>query len=168
MVPNSSSIYLSCVWSNLSEDIVVDSDTFSDLNPQQSNDWSITVNNVSDRCDLQLTSLLIKFSEEIKRTIGVNQLLGPALTAAAAPSSDNATEELKWNSLEKLSAASSNPGTRRLDRVYNLSSAMMEKAANKMKLLSINDPNYLPLDKGFLDFIMDVNINLFVSIQVQW
>ena len=136
---------------------MVDSDSFSDLNPQQSNDWSITVNSVSDRCDLLLTNLLLKFADEIKRTIGVNQLLGPALSAAAGVSSENVNEELKWNSLEKLSAASTLAGTRRLDRVYNLSSAMMEKAANKMKALSLNDPNYLPLDKGFLDFIMDVS-----------
>jgi Rab3 GTPase-activating protein catalytic subunit len=75
-----------------------------------------------------------------------------ASSSSNAVNNESVNEELKWASLQKLSTSKS--ATRRLDHVYNLSSNMMEKASNKMKSLNLNDVN-LPLDKGFLDFIMD-------------
>lgn len=143
-------MYLSCVWSNLSEDLIVDSESFTDLNPQQSNDWSITLNNLLDKCSLQLTSLLYKFNDELKRTITVNQLLGNSSSASLLADADDA---IKRAPLEKLAAGGSH--SRRLDQMVNLSSNIVEKATNKMKILNVNDA-LLPLDKGFLDFIMDV------------
>ena len=153
-----SSIYLSCIWSSLSEDIIVDSDSFSDLNPQQSNNWSITINNNCDKCDYQLTSLLSKFVDESKRTISVGQLLGSSMQSASAnelaasSSSSNLNEELKQTSLNKLSSARST--SKQLDRVYNMSSNMMEKATNRMKTINSNET--LPLSKTLLDLLMDV------------
>lgn len=145
---------MSCIWSNLSEDIVVDSESFTDLNPQHSIDWSVTLNNLCERCDYQLTNSLHKYFDEIKRTISVNQLVGSAILSLS-PEQENQNEELKQKSLQKLT--SSNSASRRLDKMYYLSSNIVEKASNKMKALNVND-NSLPLDKGFLDFIMDVII----------
>lgn len=157
------SIYLSCVWSNLSEDIVVDNDAFTDLNPQQSNDWTITFFNVIEKCDLQLTDSLGKLNEGLKRTITASQLLGNVKNSTSNTSissatniSDDMNDQLKRATLEKLTASSSSTGSRRLDKMVNLSSNIVEKAANKMKTININDHFPLPLDKGFLDYIMDV------------
>ena len=149
---------MSCIWSSLSEDIIVDSDSFSDLNPQQSNNWSITINNNCDKCDYQLTNLLSKFFDESKRTISVGQLLGSSMQSAStnelalSSSSSNLNEELKQASLNKLSSARST--SKQLDRVYNMSSNMMEKATNKMKTINSNET--LPLSKSLLDLLMDV------------
>ena len=63
-------------------------------------------------------------------------------------------EELKKSSLQKLTAG--NSPMRRLDRVYNMSSNMLERATNKMKIANLNEA-LLPLDKDFLDFIMGVS-----------
>ena len=150
----SSSIYLSSVWSNLSEDIIVDSESFTDLSPQQSNDWSITVKNLCEKCDFQLSELLTKFIEELRRTIGVAQLVGGSASANTSLASNmnqmecGSNEELKRASLSKLTG-----GKSRLNQVYSLSSNMMEKATSHMQLLNVNDA-LLPLDKDFLDFIM--------------
>jgi hypothetical protein len=124
-----------------------------------------------DKCEFQLTSLLTSYIEELKRTISVNQLI--ANSSAAIATSDNLTapttlptsystsdhlnEELKKSSLQKLTSSKS--ATRRLDRVYNLSSNMIEKATNKIKIGNLHDV-LLPLDKEFLDFIMEVRLNL--------
>ncbi len=119
------------------------------MNPQQSNDWSLTINNVCDKCNYQLTDLLLKFCEELKRTIGVNQLVGQASSANSSISSNMnqmADDEVKRMALQKLTSS-------RLDQVYNLSSNIVEKATSRMRILNIND-SLLPLDKGFLDFIM--------------
>lgn len=145
-----SSIYLSCVWSNLSEDIVVDSESFSDLNPQHSNDWSLTLNNICDKCDFQLSNFLNKYLEELKRTISVNQLVGSATSSVVNSDQESLAEEIKY----KLTSSSS---ARRLDKMYNLSSNLVGKATNRMRILNINE-NSLPLDKGFLDFIMGVSL----------
>lgn len=137
------SIYLSSVWSNLSEDIIVDSELFSDLNPLHSNDWTLTVNNLSERCEFQLTQMLSKFCDELKRTIGVHQII-------STNASETADEELKRMSLQRLTKS-------RLDHVYSIGSNLVEKASSQMKILNLND---LPLDKDFLDFIMDVRNSL--------
>ena len=121
-----------------------------------------------------MTSLLLSYIEELKRTISVNQLIAASSTAAntsttdiyamystnnttttttASLSSDQLNEELKKSSLQKLTTSKS--ATRRLDRVYNLSSNMIEKATNKIKIGNLNEI-LLPLDKDFLDFIMEV------------
>ena len=121
-----------------------------------------------------MTSLLQSYIEELKRTISVNQLIAASSTAAntsttdiyamsstnnttttttASLSSDQLNEELKKSSLQKLTTSKS--ATRRLDRVYNLSSNMIEKATNKIKIGNLNEI-LLPLDKDFLDFIMEV------------
>ena len=127
-----------------------------------------------DKCEFQLTSLLTSYIEELKRTISVNQLIANSSAAIAtsdnlaAPNaqttlptsfstSDHLNEELKKSSLQKLTSSKS--ATRRLDRVYNLSSNMIEKATNKIKIGNLNDV-LLPLDKEFLDFIMEVSLNL--------
>jgi Rab3 GTPase-activating protein catalytic subunit len=149
-------MYLSCIWSNLSEDIIVDNESFTDLNPQYSNDWSLTISNIMDKCDLQLTNLLLKYTEELKRTISVAQLLGglssnSSTTQLFDVQNSNINEELKKSSLQKLTNAKS---AIRLDHVYNLSSNVMDLAASKMKALNINDSS-LPLDKGLMEFIMD-------------
>ncbi len=93
--------------------------------------------------------MLTKFCEELKRTIGVNQLVGQASSANSSISSNMnqlADEEVKRMALQKLTGS-------RLDQVYNLSSNIVEKATSRMRMLNIND-GLLPLDKGFLDFIM--------------
>ena len=149
-------MYLSCIWSNLSEDIIVDNESFTDLNPQYSNDWSITISNIMDKCDLQLTNLLLKYTDELKRTISVTQLLGGISSSSSTSQlfdtqNSNINEELKKSSLQKLTNAKS---AIRLDHVYNLSSNVMDLAANKMKALNLNDSS-LPLDKGLMEYIMD-------------
>ncbi|CAF0883999.1 unnamed protein product [Brachionus calyciflorus] len=145
------SIYLSCIWSNLSEDIIVDSESYSDLNPQHSNDWCITLNNLLDKCEYQLTSSLYKYLDELKRTISVSQLIGP--TGLSINSNmDPQVEELKNKSLQKLTSSSS--AARRLDKMYFVGSNIVEKATSRMKALNTSE-NQLPIDKGFLDFIMD-------------
>lgn len=144
------SIYLSCVWSNLSEDIIYDSDSYSDLNPIRSSDWTITLNTICDKCDMQLTNLLENFIEETKRTISVTQLIG----AKEKFTDESGEEELKRASLNKLAAAGS--GSKKLDQVYNMSSNIVNRAADRMKVLSINDA-LLPLDREVLDYIMDVS-----------
>ena len=143
---------MSCIWPNLSEDLIVDNDSYSNLNPLQSPEWALTVNSICDKCDFQLTNSLIRFLDEMKKTVSINQVLGAQFIQS--PSSNNLNEDLKKASLNKLT---SKPVNRQIDRVYNLSSNMMEKASNKMKNLNMNDPYNLPLDKGFLDFIMDVS-----------
>lgn len=168
-----SSIYLSCVWSNLSEDIVVDNEAFIDLNPQQSNDWSLTLFTMFERCELQLTDALFKFADHLKRTITVSQLLGGSYSVTSSASSSSLAgmassagddeEQLKKAALDKLATSSSSSASRRLDRMVNLSSNIVEKATNKMRINLINDdPGSLPLDKGFLDYIMDVRTLLFL------
>lgn len=165
------SIYLSCVWSNLSEDIVVDNEAFTDLNPQQSNDWSVTLFNTLDKCDLELTDLLYKFADQLKRTITVSQLLRAATSSSnlAASSSSSqiagsADDEQARKALDRLATAGSASGSRRIDRVVNLGSNIVEKATNRMKI-NLNDETVLPLDKGFLDYIMDVRrITLIIKI----
>jgi hypothetical protein len=77
-------------------------------------------------------------------------------TTTASLASDQLNEELKKSSLQKLTTSKS--ATRRLDRVYNLSSNMIEKATNKIKIGNLNEI-LLPLDKDFLDFIMEVFFN---------
>jgi Rab3 GTPase-activating protein catalytic subunit len=129
----------------------VDSETFTDLSPQQSNEWSLTVNNVCDKCNFQLTDMLSNFCEELKRTIGVTQLVGQASASANSSIGSNMNqlavdEEYKRMALQKLTSSP-------LDQVYNLSSNIVEKATNRMRMLNVND-SLLPLDKGFLDFIM--------------
>lgn len=141
---------MSCVWSNLSEDIIYDSDSYSDLNPIRSSDWTITLNTICDKCDMQLTNLLENFIEETKRTISVAQIIG----TNDKSSDENGDEELKRASLNKLAAAGS--GSKKLDQVYNMSSNIVNRAADRMKVLSINDA-LLPLDKDVLDYIMDVS-----------
>lgn len=133
---------MSCVWSNLSEDIIVDNDSFSDLNPQHSNDWSIILNNNLEKCQFNLTSALEKYINESRKTISVSQLLGAMSSSSSAP---DLNEELKQASLKKLTS-------NRID----LSANLMETAANKIKLLNLNDPTSLPLNKKFLDYVMDV------------
>lgn len=155
------SIYLSCVWSNLSEDIIVDNEAFSDLNPQQSNDWSITIFDFFEKCDIQLTKLLFKLNDGLKRTITVNQILGgmkssTSNTSIVSGANEDIDDQLKRVTLEKLTNSSSLTGSKRLDRVVNLSSNIMEKATNKMKIMNLNDDLQVPLDQGFLDYIMDV------------
>jgi hypothetical protein len=157
------------VWSNLSEDLVTDSDSYADLNPQHSNDWSIIVNTMCDRCDIQMSATLAKFVDELKRTIGVNQLINASIVQqqqTISPSSSSSTLDAAANSdasqlLDKISTSKMPAATRSLDRVYNLSSSMMEKASNKMKSklvgASASDNYSLPLDKRFLDYIMDVS-----------
>jgi hypothetical protein len=150
-----SSIYLSCVWSNLSEDIVTDSESFCDLNPQQSTDWSITINNMMDKCDMRLARLLERYTDEMKRTISVGQLLVTNTSTAtigggAVGVLDTATttllnEELRRTSLQRLTKSSGDSGT-------NL--------ASKINLLTLNDAQ-LPLDKGFMEFILDCKWNNF-------
>ncbi len=156
----------------MSEDIIVDSESFTDLCPQQSNDWSIIVNNLTERCDYQLTNLLSSFVEELKRTISVSQLIGTNNNNSSSNSNSSSQLQMSSNNessgqffdsttsdeakiaatLQKMTSSKAS----RLDRVYNLSSNIVEKATNKIKILNLNDNTYLPLDKGFLDFIMDV------------
>lgn len=140
----------------------MDNEAFTDLNPQQSNDWSLTVFNVIEKCDLQLTDSLFKLYDGIKRTITVSQLLGGVKSSSsnfsiASASNDDADDQFKRATLDKLATSSSLTGSKRLDRVVNLSSNIVEKAANKMKTININDDLQLPLDKGLLDYIMDVS-----------
>jgi Rab3 GTPase-activating protein catalytic subunit len=138
------SLYLSCVWSNLSEDIIIDSDSFSDLNAQRSNDWSLTVNTICDKCDLQLTNLLIRFCEEAKRTISINQVL----TSLGATFIN---DERDKNALTKTISNSN---------FYNL----LDSANNNIKLKLPDDLATLPLDKQFTTFIIKVNNNLGILI----
>lgn len=142
---------MACTWSNLSEDIIVDSDSYNDLNPLHSNHWTITLNNILDKCEYNLSNALNQYLNELKRTITVAQLIGQANLNLAQ---DLSTEELKQKSLQKLTSSGS--AVRKLDQMYNIGSNIMEKATNKMKILNINDAS-LPIDKGFLDFIMDVS-----------
>ena len=111
----------------------------------------MTINTSLDKCEFQLTSLLISYIEELKRTIGINQLIVNSGENFSSTSDPN--EELKKISLEKLTSSKS--GIRRLERVYNFSSNMIEKATNKIRITNLNDI-MLPLDKEFLDFIMEV------------
>ena len=143
------SVFLSCVWSNLSEDIIYDSDSYSDLNPIRSNDWTITLNTICDKCDMQLTNLLENFIEETKRTISVAQIIG----SKEKSQNDTSDEELKKASLNRLASVGS--GSKKLDQVYNISTNIVNRAADRMKVLNINDA-LLPLDKEILDYIMDV------------
>jgi len=101
-----------------------------------------------------MTNTLNRFLEECKRTISVHQLIGSQTSQTVGQDGDLASETVKQASLSKLAAVGSQ--SQRLDRVYNMSSSMVEKAANKMKILNIND-SLLPLDKRTLDFIMDVS-----------
>jgi hypothetical protein len=127
----------------LSEDIIVDNDSYSDLNPHNSNEWGITLNNNIEKCDFKLINALNKYIDESRKSIGVSQLIGSMSSSSLA---SNISEELKQSSLKKLTS----------NRVMDLSANMMETAANKMKMLNINDPTILPLDKPFLDYIMNV------------
>ncbi len=72
---NQSTIYLSCIWPSLSEDMIVDSETYTDLDPLQSSDWSISLSCIDD-VELQLSNTLQKFNEQSKRTISVSQIIG--------------------------------------------------------------------------------------------
>jgi Rab3 GTPase-activating protein catalytic subunit len=134
-----------CVWSNLSEDIIVDNETYSDLNPTHSNEWSLILNNNIDKCDFKLINSLNKFIDESKKTISVNQLIGGTMMTA----SNSIDDDLKQSSLKKLTSSNL--------RVLDISSNMIETAAIKMKNLQLNNNEInqqLPLDKKFLDFIM--------------
>ena len=139
------------MWSNLSEDIIVDNDSYSDLNPQNSNEWAITLNNNIEKCDFKLINVLSKYIDESRKSIGVGQLIG---SMSSSSSTSNLSEELKQSSLKKLTS----------NRVMDLSVNMMETAANKMKMLNLNDPTILPLDKPFLDYIMNVYIYIYIYI----
>lgn len=135
-----------CVWSNLSEDIIVDNETYSDLNPTHSNEWSLILNNNIDKCDFKLINSLNKFIDESKKTISITQLIGGTMLTSGSNSID---DDLKQSSLKKLTSSNL--------RVLDISSNMMETAANKMKNLQLNNNEInqqLPLDKKFLDFIM--------------
>jgi hypothetical protein len=55
--------------------MIVDSETYTDLDPLQSSDWSISLNCIDD-ADLQLTNTLSKFYDQLKRTISVAQIIG--------------------------------------------------------------------------------------------
>ena len=145
---------MSCVWSNLSEDIVTDSESFCDLNPQQSNDWSITINNMMDKCDLRLTRLLERYVDEMKRTISVGQLLGSSSGsmpgAGVGGGLDPAytlNEELRRSSLQKLTKSANSS-------ISVGVSSSGSNLASKIKILNINDTQ-LPLDRGFMDYILD-------------
>lgn len=124
----------------------MDNDSYSDLNPQNSNEWAITLNNNIDKCDFKLINSLGKFIDESRKSIGVGQLIG-SMSASSSVGS-NLSEELKQSSLKKLTS----------NRVMDLSANMMETAASSMKMLNLNDPTILPLDKQFLDYIMNVYI----------
>ncbi len=62
--------------------MIIDSETYTDLDPLQSSDWSISLN-VIDEVELQLTNTLQKFYDQLKRTISVAQIIG---TQPAEPS----------------------------------------------------------------------------------
>jgi len=98
-----------------------------------------------------MTNTLNKFIEESKRTISVHQLIGVHSSQSSSQEGVIGSEAVKQASLNKLAAVGSH-------RVYNMSSNIVEKAANKMKILNIND-SLLPLDKKVLDFIMNVSFN---------
>jgi hypothetical protein len=100
-----------------------------------------------DQCEYQLTTSLNKYLEELKRTISVSQLVGMA-SINLNQSTDAQIEELK----QKLTSSSS--AARKLDKMYYMSSNIVEKAT---RALNTNNENQLPIDKGFLDFTMDVS-----------
>lgn len=78
-----------------------------------------------------------------------------SLASGGVSSAIDETEQLKRSALDKLVTTAASTGSRRLDRVVNLGSNIVEKAT-KMKIINLNDETVPPLDKTFLDFIMDV------------
>lgn len=76
---------MSCIWPSLSEDMIIDSETYSDLDPLKSNDWSIYLSTIDD-LELQLTQMLQKFYDQLKKTISVAQVLGTLLNLDTASS----------------------------------------------------------------------------------
>ena len=117
---------------------------------------SLIIHNQFDKCQFQLSNLLEKFIEELKRTIGVNQLLGTSINSSVISGSTNnnenfdcVNEELKRSSLKKLTSKT------KIDHVYDLSTNIVEKATSRIKVINLNEEQ-LPLDKSFLDFIMNV------------
>lgn len=91
---------------------------------------------------------------ETKRTISVHQLIGSPSNMSNSEVDPGVNEGLKQLSLQKLSSAG-NKG-KKLNRMYDASSNIVEKATSKIVNLNMAD-TYLPLDKMTLDYIMDVS-----------
>jgi len=134
---------LSCSWCNLSEDIVVE----SDLSPQQSNDWSLIVDNVMDKCDYKLTTLLSKYHDQLRKTIGINQLLN------LKASESNEFGQTARASLRKLMQPKSK--VQQLDQLVSMSSNVMNQVTLRIPRMPSVDDFTLPLDKQMLDYLMD-------------
>jgi Rab3 GTPase-activating protein catalytic subunit len=134
---------LSSSWCNLSEDIVVE----SDLSPQQSNDWSLIVDGVMDKCDYKLTKLLSIYYEQLRKTIGINQLLN------LKGSESNEFTKSARASLEKLIQPKSK--VEQLDQLISKSSNVMNQVTLPIPRMSSVDDFTLPLDKQTVDYLMD-------------
>lgn len=112
-----------------------------------------------EKCDLQLTNSLNKLNDNLKCTITVNQQLGglkPSKSNLSVTTSGDTDEYAKRATIEKLSMSANTSGSKQLDSVVNLGSNIVDKATSKIKTISLNDNLQLPLEKEFLDYIMDV------------
>ena len=80
--------------------MIIDSESYSDLDPLKSNEWSINLTTLDDQLDLQLTQLLQGFYDQLKKTISVSQILSSLVSVTDINSTIQA-EDYK-QSLERL------------------------------------------------------------------
>ena len=134
--------------------MIIDSESYSDLDPLKSNDWAINLTTLEE-LSLQLTQLLQGFYDQLKKTISVNQVLSTLINVSEA--SLNVPAEDYKQSLEKLTNPLAKTSTHRTLR--SLMKPVVDKATTTMKQLN-SISTEAPLNKEILDDIMNVkNLN---------
>ena len=111
--------------------MIIDSESYSDLDPLKSNDWAINLTTLEE-LSLQLTQLLQGFYDQLKKTISVNQVLSTLINVSEA--SLNVPAEDYKQSLEKLTNPLAKTSTHRTLR--SLMKPVVDKATTTMKQLN--------------------------------
>jgi hypothetical protein len=131
--------------------MIIDSESYSDLDPLKSNEWSINLTTLDDQLDLQLTQLLQGFYDQLKKTISVSQILSSLVSVTDINSTIQA-EDYK-QSLERLTNPLTKTSTHRTLR--SLMKPVVEKATTTIKQLNAISSE-APLKKELLDYIINV------------